>query len=200
MNSTKRKRVAGSLLLLLALTLTAFAVWVFGRLPGEPLRVGAPAPRIEAAPLNGAVPLPQSRRRVLFFFSPSCSHCRSTLAQLEALRVRHPEWFAGERSLSWAFISVAGREETDAFAGDGRWPTYHDESRAALKSMGGLALPYVVLVDEGGLVRHAHKGEFARNDLEELLGPFYAGAGAAAARPEGVAPSAISPAAERSER
>jgi hypothetical protein len=190
MNSTKRKRVAGSFLLLLVLALSVFAVWVFGRLPGEPLKVGAPAPRIEVAPLNGAAPLPQSGRRVLFFFSPSCSHCRSTLAQLENLRVQHPEWFAGERSLSWAFISVAGREETDAFAGDRGWPTYHDESRAAIKSMGGLVLPYVVLVDEGGLVRHAHKGEFARNDLEEMLGSFYIGAGADAARYEGVAPSA----------
>ena len=179
MTLTNKKRIAGSLLLLLILVPVALAVRVYRGLPGEPLKVGTPAPRIAADPINGASPLPQSGRRVLVFFSPSCSHCRNTLAQLTLLREQHPEWFAGSSALQWAFISIADRDETEAFARGESWPIYHDASRAGFNSMGGFALPYVVLLDEEGLVRHSHKSEVAIDHLGSLLGSFHAAPGVA---------------------
>jgi hypothetical protein len=179
MTRTNKKRIAGSLLFLLILVPVALAVRIYQGLPGEPLKVGATAPRIAADPINGAGPLPQSGRRVLVFFSPSCAHCRNTLAQLSLLREEHKEWFAGSSALQWAFISVAGRDETEAFARGESWPIYHDASRAGFKSMGGFALPYVVMLDEEGLVRHSHKGEVALDRLVSLLGSLHAAHGGA---------------------
>ena len=173
MIETKRERLIGMTLFLILTVPTVLAVRFYRNLPNEPLGVGAALPQFEVEPMRGASAMPRQGRRVLLFFNPSCPSCKQTILQLDILRVRHPEWFSGDRGLACALISVAGKDETDAFAESISWPIYHDANRVAMKSVRGIGVPYMVLVDENGLVQYRHNGELSMSGFEVLMSAFY---------------------------
>lgn len=173
MTQTKKKSLLGLILLAVIIVPTVLAVRLYRNLPSEPLAVGAALPHFEVEAISGAGPLAQQGRRVLLFFSPSCPHCETTIAQLDQLRARHPEWFSGDQALKWAFISAADKDETAAFASTTSWPVYYDANRTAMRSVRGVTLPYMVLVNEKGVVEHRHNGAREIAYHEALLVEFY---------------------------
>ncbi|MGE0131585.1 MAG: TlpA family protein disulfide reductase [Blastocatellales bacterium] len=169
----RKKRLVGIALLIIVIVPVMLAVHFYRRLPGAPLALGTALPPLTAQPVGGATPLPQQGRRVLLFFSPSCSYCEEIIAQLGQLRERHPEWFSGDEALKLALISIADRSETETFARRVAWPVYHDPDRQSLKALHGVGVPYLALVDENGLVRYRHQGVRGLTAHEPLLGAFH---------------------------
>lgn len=173
MSRVNKKLLAGVALLVVVAVPATLGVRFYRSLPREPLRVGTVVPQFDVEPISSATELPREGRRVLFFFSPSCPHCENTLSQFAQMREAHPEWFSGDRGLKWVFISTAGKDETTAFADAASWPVYHDAERRAMKSLRGVTLPYLVLVNEDGLVQYRHNGERGLSQQEALIGMFY---------------------------
>lgn len=173
MTPTRKKLLVGIALLIIVMVPVALAVHFYRRLPGAPLALGTPLPPLTAQPVGGANPFPQQGRRVLLFFSPSCSYCEEIIAQLGRLRERHPEWFSGDEALRVALISISDRSETEAFARKSDWPVYHDPDRQSLKALSGIGVPYLTLVDEHGLAQYRHQGIRGLAAHEALLGAFH---------------------------
>lgn len=170
----RNKRLLSGLALLIAVFVpAAFGVRFYHSMPAEPLKLGTLVPQFDVEPAAGSTELPREGRRVLFFFNPSCSHCENMIQQFEQMRETHPEWFSDAGGLKWAFISTAGKDETIAYADAASWPIYCDRGRRAMKSLRGVSVPYLVLVDEHGLVRYRHNGERGPAQQEALIGRFY---------------------------
>ncbi|PYT07942.1 MAG: hypothetical protein DMF60_06040 [Acidobacteria bacterium] len=173
MGHNNKKSFTGLALLAVVVVPAALGVRFYRSLPAEPLSVGIVVPQFDVEPVASATALPREGRRVLFFFSPSCPHCEETLLQFGQMRDAHPEWFSGDRGLKWIFISTAGKDETTAFAEAASWPVYYDAERRAMKSLRGVTVPYLVLVNEDGLVQYRHNGGRGLSQQEALIGMFY---------------------------
>ena len=168
-----KKWSTGLAMLVVVLLPAALGVRFYRSLPAEPLTVGTVVPQFDVEPMATASVLPREGRRVLFFFSPSCPHCENMLLQFGQFREAHPEWFSGDKGLKWIFISTAGKDETTAFADAAPWPVYYDAERRAMKSLRGVGVPYLVLINEYGLVQYRHNGESGPSQQEALIGMFY---------------------------
>ena len=169
-----KKRLIGIVLSALIIVPAALAVHLYRGLPDEPLAIGSRVPEFQVDPVRGAEPLKQQGRRVLLFFRPSCSHCQATIAQFNQLRSTHPEWFSGDKALTWALISVSDEAETNAFAESmPSWPIYQDRDRKAMTDLRAVGVPYLVLVDEKGIVQFRQTGQRGPGQQEALLNSFY---------------------------
>jgi hypothetical protein len=173
MSHVNKKLLAGLALLVAVVVPAGMGVLFYRTLPREPLKVGTLVPQFDVEPISSATVLPREGRRVLFFFRPSCPHCENTLLQFAQMREAHPEWFSVDRGLKWIFISTAGKDETTAFADAASWPVYYDAGRRAMKSLRGVTVPYLVLVNEDGVVQYRHNGERGLSQQEALIGMFY---------------------------
>lgn len=169
----KNKTAAAAVLSLIVVLPLAASIYFYGRVPSEPLAVGSAAPALRAEQVTPGTPLPQSGRRAILFFRPSCEHCRAMLAQIDALRKEHPEWSRQASPLQWELISTGSHAETIAFARDTRLPVFEDIDGASMRAMHGIRVPYLVLVDEHGIVRHRHTGERSLTYNEGILDSFY---------------------------
>jgi hypothetical protein len=173
MTPARKKYLTGIVLLISVLAPVALGVRFYRRLPDGPLALGTVIPPLSAQPVGDANLLPVEGRRVLLFFSPSCSYCEEVITQLGQLRENHPDWFSGDKALRLVLISIAGRSETEAFARKSAWPVYHDPDRQSLKVLHGVGVPYLALVDEQGLVQYRHQGVRGLAVHEALLDAFY---------------------------
>ncbi|HKS27700.1 MAG TPA: hypothetical protein VJS44_07765 [Pyrinomonadaceae bacterium] len=173
MQRGRRRLIGAAFVVAMIVVPSVLAVRFYRHKRNEPLAVGSVMPALEVRPVNGADTLGQKGRHVLLFFSPACSDCGATLTQLEQLRERHADWFRGERALKWSLISISGDDETKAFAETKSWPVYQDARYGATVIQPGESIPYLILVDESGSVRHRHSGERTTEQLEELLDKFF---------------------------
>ena len=99
MSQTQKRRLMGVVLLLAVAIPAALAVRFYRTASRKPIAVGATLPLLMVQPVGGAPEWPNSGRRILLFFSPSCSYCEETLTQLRQLRERHSEWVTGDAAL-----------------------------------------------------------------------------------------------------
>lgn len=171
--ATKKTAISVYLFVLVAVPAVLFLRF-YRNLPREPLSIGAKAPRFKVEPVKGANGVEgKGRKVVLYFFSPTCQHCERTLTQFERLRETHPEWFFGRNPFRWMFISIADKSSTTQFAENVSWPIYCDSKHEAMKSLRGISVPYLVLIDEDGCVQYRHHGERSLAQHEAILNSFY---------------------------
>lgn len=160
-------------LLVVVLIPLAAAVYMYREAPSSPLASGTSCPSFQVSAIRGGVSRGNTGRRAILFFSPSCSHCQRLLSQIGVLQKRFPQWFAGPGSLRWELISNASRSETAAFARTQSLPVYFDEHGTAMRSMHGISVPYLVLVDEYSKVRYTQTGERELGYNEAIFRSFY---------------------------
>jgi hypothetical protein len=170
----KHRIIAAVFLFAVLLVPSLAAIYYYRGASVEPLRIGSTAPAIELSALDhSGVAAPDSGRRALLFFKPSCEHCRNMLAQIVALRRSHPEWSKSILPLRWYIISVAPERETAEFSHEQTTTVFQDPDGKSMRAMHGLGVPYLVLVDEHGTVRHQHTGERAYAYNEAVLNSFF---------------------------
>ena len=170
-SSTKLKK---KLLILLALSLivigpTAVAFHFYTELPLEPLPVGTALPEFTVEPIGHEQPVPQSGRMVLLLFNPSCGSCEEFFAQLETLRLRHPEWFFGEKAMNWVPVSISDRRESEQYSQRTTWPIYFDPKNELKEKLRYIGTPYLVLVDEHRRIQYRHNGLRSLEENETLF-------------------------------
>jgi thiol-disulfide isomerase/thioredoxin len=159
----------------------ALLVWQLGcsnppAATGE-LEAGKPAPNFKLPDLNGnQVTLEQFKGKVVLldFWATWCGPCRMSMPQLERLQAQYPS--------DLALLAINLQEERDQVSSYVRSENIH--SRVLLDEQGEVArvyragaIPFQVLIDKTGIIRHTQMGfsprmtDSFRELIEQLRNP-----------------------------
>jgi hypothetical protein len=145
----------------------------YSRANRVPIKPGTPLPTFHADPIGGAPPLEAGVRQALICFSPDCPFCAEEFRQLDEMRARHSGWFSGASALHWALITRVDEKSAADFAAGSSLPVYLDAGGAAFSAFHVSRLPYLILVDDKGILQYAHSGILGKQDFEHLIERFY---------------------------
>jgi hypothetical protein len=162
-----RRRKAAALLLVLGIAAFAYFLWVRTESAASHslARVGQPLPPLPVEVSNTEVDLNNyaaGNRRVIVFYSPSCSTCRRVLPALRPLP-------AGIRLILVNEAADRNDFRKSDFAGAA---FFHDRRRVLAHSFGAAAMPVVLFVDEGGILRDALAGSHEKELIQRKLKEF----------------------------
>lgn len=153
----------------------AVALWIWGTAALSRAEVGAApgqmAPGFALTDLEGRTWTLEGLREggplLLDFGSVFCAQCQEALRWLETARQEY-----GPRGLAVAAVNVDGPKTARAVAtvtqslGAG-YPVLLDPDGAVAEAYGVEVIPFLVLVDAGGVVRAVHQG--LASDLSEVM-------------------------------
>jgi thiol-disulfide isomerase/thioredoxin len=135
----------------------------------EVARIGAPAPDVQLAYLDGGVQRMsdlQGRPLVLNFWASTCAPCLEEMPAFQSVAERT------EGEVTFVGIGVADTESAsrEMVARTGvRYRNARDPRSEIFGIFGGTALPRTVLVDADGTVVATHSGALDRASLTDLL-------------------------------
>jgi peroxiredoxin len=137
----------------------------------QPLPLGIKIPSSQISTLDGApVVLDnyQGKKFLLMFFTIECAHCRTELANLNAL---YPKF---NRTMDFFVVSLSSAEETKLFITDKRlsFQIFHQEKNVAKDTFRLVGVPAILLVDELRMLRQQYLGERREEEDEKLLQSF----------------------------
>src|SRR5437667_198646 len=111
----------------------------------------------------------RGHKTLFIIVSPTCPHCQKELKLLHEIQNDYP-------SIEPVFASVFPLNETRPLADmTGEGDHIYTGARDLATSLGVTGVPFLMLIDEKGVVRAIRKGELQEPDFRDILGRFARG-------------------------
>jgi len=169
--SFRRKARAAVLFAALCVALAGSTIFLFRIFALPPLPLGSPMPRIAAVSLENrpfAFDSASSKKRLVVFFAPACSHCRRELANLAALLPR----YAGRLDIFG--VSLDNGSSTKAAVAELglNFPVVIADADSLREHYRIHILPALFCADECWLLQRFYSGEHSLAEDARLLDDF----------------------------